>query len=215
MQAAEEASHCTRMPRRAQAAGGAFDGNPGVSSRWRGADTAAISLQINDNAAFKMALKDIEAIDHSLELDEAHWLHVWIWRLQYVFIALVIVIAALSMAGLFGGGWLSRTEAYSDGASIVYQRFMRYGNETVLEATLPTGNGSIAIPLEYFGRFKLNTVVPQPEAQRIQGSRILFEFNATGASVVRFHLLPLESGTSEADIGVGNASFTVSQLTWP
>ncbi|HEX7045986.1 MAG TPA: hypothetical protein VF275_00235 [Gammaproteobacteria bacterium] len=162
-----------------------------------------------------MALKDIEAVDHSLELDEAHWLHVWIWRLQYVFIALVIVIAGLSIAGLFGGGWLSRTEASSDGASVVYQRFMRYGNETVLEARLPAGNGSITIPLEYFGRLKLNTVVPQPQAQRIQGNRVVFEFGATGESVVRFHLLPLEPGASEAGIGVGNASFTVSQFTWP
>lgn len=159
-----------------------------------------------------MALKDIEKIEHSVELKEFHRVHVWIWRLQYVFMALVIATAAFTVAGLFGGGGISLAQEAGGGAGIVYQRFARYGRETVVEVR--PSDGRVGIPLAYFERFKLDAVVPEPRTQRVEGNRIVFEFDAAGDLAVRFHLLPRRSGRSETVITAGTA-FTITQFTWP
>lgn len=163
----------------------------------------------------KVALKDIETIKHSVELKEFHKFHVWIWRLQYLFMALVVVTAILIVAGLFGDGWMSRTQIVDDDAAVVYQRFARYGNDTVLETRLSGGNASVEVPLEYFDRFRLDSVVPEPREQRVRGNRIVFEFSTGEAMTARFHLVPRRSGASETTIVVGGASFPVAQFTWP
>lgn len=162
-----------------------------------------------------MALKDIEKLEHSVEIEEFHRVHVWIWRLQYVFMALVILIAALTLAGLFGDGWLSRAKLTSAGASVSYQRFARFGKETLLQVGLPAGDRSVGLPLAYFERFKLDAVVPQPSGQRLEGNRVVFEFDAAGKTTVRFHLLPRRPGVVEAVITAGGVSFDLAQFTWP
>jgi len=162
-----------------------------------------------------MALKDIERIEHTVDLAEFHGVHVWIWRLQYVFMALFITAALLTFAGFFGEGPASRTVLSDAGAEITYQRFARYGKEVLLEVRLPPGTRRVAIPLDYFESFKLDAAVPAPQRQGVREGRILFEFDANGAALVRFHLLPRRAGITETSIGAGAANFTLTQFTWP
>src|SRR5690606_36301989 len=88
-----EALHCTRMPRAAQAGARVRSCLPGGWDRWQRRRRPAIPSPAGGGAG--MALKDIERIEHTVDLAEFHGVHVWIWRLQYVFMALFMTAALL------------------------------------------------------------------------------------------------------------------------
>lgn len=157
--------------------------------------------------------KQVEHVDVSIDLEEHLPLHRLMWRLQDVAVVVVVLVILLSLAGLFGDGWLSRRQAAKADTQVSWQRFARYGNE--IEMTVEGAVNEIAIPGNYFGHFKLTRIVPQPERQSNRQGKIVFEFASPPPDAVRFYFLPNDAGSTNATVSVNGVAFGIPQFTYP
>lgn len=159
---------------------------------------------------------DVEPCDtSSLDLKEALSMQRVFWRLEWALFAVILLVMTASLAGLFGGGWLSDTRAVRGDVSVRYERFVRLDNSTVVEVAL--ADEEIAIARDYFSDFRLEQVVPAPSAQRIAGDEFVFTFDAdAGRYTARFYLVPLNPlGWTAATIRSGDSRLDFSQFTFP
>lgn len=157
----------------------------------------------------------IEPVENAIGLEEFIGVHKWMWRLQYVFVVVVVLAAALTLAGLFGEGWLSRSEASRGAATVKFEQFTRFGKETVVEVEGDGDGMAVKLPTSYLERFKLETVVPRPYEETLEGDNVILRFEGIGPGPVRLHLLPQKPGSSSADILVNGNALTLSQYTYP
>ena len=137
------------------------------------------------------------------------------WRLEWVLLALIVAAIVLSLAGLFGGGWLSAREDTQGDVTVRYERFVRIDLTTILEVELATNE--VAIDADYFADFHLERVVPTPSAQRTRDGEIVFEFAGDGAPyTARFYLTPGDPlGQTSTTVRAGDARFDLSFFTFP
>ena len=159
---------------------------------------------------------DVEPLrESSLELEEALPMQRLFWRLERVLIAVILVVMALSLAGLFGGGWLSHREATAGDLTVRYERFVRVDLTTIMEVEL--SGREFAVDADYFADFALERVVPTPAAQRARDGEFVFEFETGGAPyTVRLYLTPGNPlGITETAVRAGDARVALSQFTFP
>ncbi len=159
---------------------------------------------------------DVEPLDTSpLDLDEALPMQRVFWRLEWVLFGLIVLVMIASLAGLFGDGWLSRTEAIDADMMVRHEQFVRLDKTTIVEVA--HAGQEISVSREYFEDFKLEQVVPAPSAQRIVDDAFVFTFD-TGPEryTVRFYLVPLNpGGWATATLRSGDATLEISQFTFP
>ena len=159
---------------------------------------------------------DVEPCDTSpLDLEEALPMQRIFWRLEWVLFAIIVLVMAASLAGLFGDGWLSRTESTSGDVTVRYEQFVRLDKGTIVEVAL--AGGEIAFSRDYFSDFRLEQVVPTPTAERIDGDELVFAFDAgPGRFTARFYLVPLNpGGWTTATVRNGDERLDISQFTFP
>lgn len=157
---------------------------------------------------------DLETVRHDLDLEESLDLHVRRWRVRAVASVAVLLLAILTVLGLFGDGPLSSTTVSANGATLHYERFVRHGKETRMEVRIGKGN-VVALPLDYLARFKLDRVVPEPRSARVRDGSVVFEFDATGELRARFHLLPDDPGYLSTTVTAAGTPLTVTQFVYP
>ena len=159
---------------------------------------------------------DIEPLaGSSLELDESLPMQRLFWRLEWVLLALMVAAMALSLAGLFGGGWLSAREVVRDDLTVRYERFVRVDLTTVVEVAF-TGQ-ELAFDAGYFSQFNLEHVVPAPSAQRARDGELVFEFESDGAPyTARFYLTPNDPlSRTSTTLRAGDTRVELSTFTFP
>ena len=159
---------------------------------------------------------DVEPLDTSpLDLDEALPMQRIFWRLEAALFGVIVLVMIASLAGLFGDGWLSRTEATDGDVNVRYEQFVRLDKTSIVEIAL--ARDEVRISREYFADFRLEQVVPAPSVQRIVDDDFVFSFDASpGRYTVRFYLVPLNpGGWSKATIRSGEARLDLSQFTFP
>ena len=160
---------------------------------------------------------DIEPVrDSSLELEEALPMQRLFWRLEWVLLAVILVVMALSLAGMFGGGWLAQRETVAGDLTVRYERFVRVDLTTILEVEL--SGRELAIDADYFADFALERVVPAPSVQRARDGELVFGFETGGDSpyTVRFYLTPGNPlGTTETVVRADDARVAISHFTFP
>ena len=155
-----------------------------------------------------------EKIDAQLKFHRTEWR---IQRIGWIVVALFLVCA---LAGLFGGGPLSRVHAEGPTGRVDYERFVRYGSPTQIVVTPAGGShgfSHIEITAKFLEAVRVERVTPEPVAVRIKGDRLVYEFSAAapGASV-SFHIDPqhLWWHTAQVTIDAG-APLEIRQLTYP
>jgi hypothetical protein len=159
---------------------------------------------------------DIEPCDTSaLDLEEALPMQRVFWGLEWALFLLIVLVMAASLAGLFGEGWLSETEAVDGDLAVRYERFVRLDKTTIL--TVSTTAPEVAIPGDYFRDFALERIVPAPSAQRTVHGDFVFEVdNDGGRYTLQFFLTPMNPlGTTSFKVGSGAAELDLSQFTFP
>lgn len=116
----------------------------------------------------------------SLEIDsDRHFLRrYWQWqRIGWVLAALVLVAA---LAGLFGGGPLSRMRhAAPDGTvALQWERFLRVEAPARLELTLRTGPGAAVLWLDqdFVRAVRIERITPDPALSEAASDRLLLHY---------------------------------------
>lgn len=163
-----------------------------------------------------VTVMDVEPLDTSpLDLEESLPMQRVFWRFEWALFGLIVLVMVASLAGLFGDGWLSRTEVLEGDLMVRHERFVRLDKSTIVEVA--HASDELAISREYFEDFRLEQVVPAPASQRIADDDLLFTFDADpGRYTARFYLVPLNpGGWTTATLRSGDTRIDLSQFTFP
>lgn len=140
------------------------------------------------------------------------------WKIQriatYIIFGLVILIAA----GLFGNGPLAHKTVKENGVVLTYERFVHHNSKTQLDIYAPVTTGQttvIAFPLRYLDHFGVETVVPEPVENRINGQEILYTFNTSQTARITFFVTSLQWGRFSSGIKVNGQQLPLSYFTYP
>jgi hypothetical protein len=126
------------------------------------------------------------------------------WRVQRVAWAVMALVVAAGLLGVFGGaGYVSsRTISTADGAlKIIYNRFERYQAPSTLRVELRPSDQPAArlwISGQYLKTVKVEAIVPPPEGIDVQagGSVFVFAVPRNEPFVVVFYLQTDQRGSS-------------------
>jgi hypothetical protein len=151
-------------------------------------------------------------IDESLDLQERGWV---IQRIGWILLYAFVVIAAL---GFFGEGVLSKKSVEASAASIQYEKFFRYEGrmEMKVDVSSSTGNQTIvAFPNSYLKHFQIESILPEPKENRVQGDKVNYIFEGTAPMNIVFYLVPKQRGRISGVVTVNNDSFNLSHFIYP
>jgi hypothetical protein len=144
------------------------------------------------------------------------------WRRERIGWALLAILLAAALLGVFGAGPLSRTSISVGGVQLAYDRFVRTSAPTVLELVVqPEANGSeaiVALDHAYLERVRVREIVPQPKRAVAQPDAVAFVFEAAGAGApVRawFNLTFETSGLAVGRLTAGGETIRFRQLAYP
>lgn len=122
----------------------------------------------------------------SLQLDEDFEFQRRQMRLQAIAWTAMALLLLAGLAGVFGGGWLSRVTAEAEGLQVDYPRFMRMQTPQTLQLRfdaggLRGGEARVAVERRWIEHFAVEQITPDP---------IAVEAAEDGLLVYRFALAP-------------------------
>lgn len=142
-------------------------------------------------------------------------------RVGWVVMALILLAA---LAGLIGrGGPLARTQARSPdgGLRVEYDRFAHYEAPTRLRLSVAgaAARGEqvrLWIERAYLTRARVQQVMPEPDAVRLAGDRVIYLFDAGAGGDVSFELRPNSFGVLAGRAGLeGGGEVAFRQFVYP
>lgn len=140
------------------------------------------------------------------------------WRFERIGWGMLYLLIILTLLGLFSKGVLSKTRAQNDSGSVVveYQRFERNG--TVSNLTLRVkagkdGTASVGLDGDFFDKFTIQMIQPQPTASRNQGAGVGWIFQPDEKGWVTVHLSMHAEGVGLVRSTVFSADSSEVRLT--
>lgn len=133
----------------------------------------------------------------------------------------MFALIAAGLAGLFGGGPVSRTAYTGRDVIVSYERFQRRDASELLELEFSPGavqaNGMFGIEFgrEFFDRILIERIDPVPVHEAVESDRYVLSFSSAGSGfprAVAFRYRPLRTGRLPVKIrfdGGGSAEFSV------
>lgn len=144
------------------------------------------------------------------------------WLVQRIAWALLAVFVVAGMAGLFGGGPLSKRTLRADAGTLEIERFARRSATeewTIRPAAAPDPNApfTLRISSSFLERYEITSIVPEPESTTLSGREVSFVFDASAPDgAIVFHVEPGHLGPSEGSFALGGAApVRVRQFVYP
>jgi hypothetical protein len=146
------------------------------------------------------------------------------WRVQRVGRALMALVVAGGLLGLFGGGPLSRaTVTDGGGLRVDYGRFERVQAPTALRIhvhprAVSDGRAEVWVDRDYLLDGQVVGVDPAPVASATGADRLVYVFDVadpTRPVVVTIHLRLQHAGLRAGRIGVAGGTVSFRQLVYP
>ena len=159
----------------------------------------------------------IERVRTSLQIEEGIDLHITSWIVQRIGWSIMFGVLLAAALGVFGNGVLSEARVSANGASLSYERFCRYENNTALELEAPDKSGSLIVRFnpEFSSVFKVEEINPEPTGQKIQdGARVDF-FQVQGHGHITYYVSPRAQGSTHYEMQVNGTSFQLTQYVYP
>jgi hypothetical protein len=159
----------------------------------------------------------VERIRTSLQIEEDIDLHIRSWIIQRIGWGLMLIFLVLAALGLFGNGFLSEQHVSADGASLTYERFSRYENNTALEIETSARRKSISIHFDpgFAQTFKVEKINPAPSGQKIQDGVRIDSFAVEGRAHITYFLSPRIYGDAAYVLQVNESRFQLAQYIYP
>ncbi|MFB3818962.1 MAG: hypothetical protein ACE147_14960 [Candidatus Methylomirabilales bacterium] len=167
---------------------------------------------------------DREMAEGGLQLDQDLRFTARAWRFERAAWTAMAVVILAALAGVTGGGWLSRAKVEAPGLAAEYERFLRYQTATSLLVTLRRERPEetsldLVVDPQLLRGFKVRQVFPEPQAttQEHGGTRYAFPLTASEQDVtVRLELEPDRPGMQETRLArPGRQPARLRQFVWP
>ena len=160
--------------------------------------------------------EDIEKINHGLRLNENISIQEKAWKFQNVGWVVLFIFLALSAAGLFGDGMLSRAKDGSGSTFISYEKFYRREAPMNIEFEISESEQTvISFPVDYLNKVRIVSILPSADHNETVNEMVHYKFNGSGKMEVRFHIIPERTGILKGGIQVNGKTFPLSQLIYP
>jgi hypothetical protein len=161
--------------------------------------------------------QSVETVRHSLQLDENLDHHKKGWMIQKIGWAVLYLGLILALAGVFGAGPLSYKTQSRNGASIKYERFLRYESESELSFNIQDAKDSITleIPQQYMEYIELSSITPLPQANRTVNNVTTYYFNASQTANIHCLIMAKKTGSITATLTVNKIPITIAHQIYP
>jgi hypothetical protein len=148
------------------------------------------------------------------------------WLAERVAWAVMALLIAAALSGLFGTGPLSRTTAGDEAGPIwlEYERFARLLAPAPLRVHLGPGASreetvQVWIDRQYIDSLELQQVMPSPDSMEVGLERLIFTFRLAeggGAAMITFNMRPIHVGSLSGQVGLINVpAVPVQQFIYP
>lgn len=160
----------------------------------------------------------VEVVKTDLEIHEDLDMQERGWKTQRIGWVVILALVVLAALGLFGDGWASKRTVTQSGTTVEYERF--YRQEAIMElkvdlAQAPAGQSVIAFPNRYLEKFNIESIVPEPRENRVEGSQVAYLFEGTPPMKVVFRLTPQQAGSIDGAVRVNNLTIPLTHFIYP
>jgi hypothetical protein len=161
--------------------------------------------------------QSVETLRHNLQLDENLNDHKKGWVIQKVGWAVLYLGLILALAGVFGTGPLSYRTTSQNGASVKYERFLRYESESEISFNVQDAKDSITleVPQQYMEYIELNAMTPLPHANRTVNNVTTYYFNASHTANIHCLIKAKKSGSITATLIVNKTPIIIAHQIYP
>lgn len=157
----------------------------------------------------------------SVDVETYGWFEeAWFWILVVLYVAIIAILIG-ALAGLFGGGPLSRAQATlpSGAVKLAYERFARRSTQEQLVvdvAQSPADGLELVLDRPFADAMSEIRLTPEPAEQRPDADGIVYRFVTHGQPArIALTVRPAAWGTLEGRIIVAGATIPFSQFVWP
>lgn len=148
------------------------------------------------------------------------------WFAERVAWAVMALLIAAALLGLFGTGPLSRTTAGDEAGPmwLEYERFARLLAPALLRVHVGPGaakDGIVRVWIDrrYIDRLEVQQVTPQPDSTELGGERLIFAFRRAeddGAATITFNARPTHAGSLSGQVGlIDGPAVSLQQFVYP
>src|SRR5688572_4056504 len=151
--------------------------------------------------------------------------HRRLWMVQRIGWALALIVIALALGGLFGGGPLSSVRAGDPSLTVEYDRFIRRDSPTEIRIDAqPSADDEVRIAFasDYIHALRIDSIVPYPQRTETIAEDVVFVFRIapqTPSARITINAMPLNIGPLQGSVriaGKANApSIPLDQFAWP
>jgi hypothetical protein len=161
--------------------------------------------------------QSVETVRHSLQLDENLDHHKKGWVIQKVGWVILYLGLILALAGVFGAGPLSYRTQSQNGASIKYERFLRYESESEISFRINDAKDSITleIPQQYMEYIELSSITPLPYANRTVNHVTTYYFHASQTANIHCLIMAKKTGSISSTLIVNKTPITIAHQIYP
>jgi hypothetical protein len=131
------------------------------------------------------------------------------------FIGAMVLLAAI---GMFGDGVISKMVMSEGDVKVESERFYRHEAKMEMKVQLLGSDGienTISFPNQYLTNFEVQSIVPEPKTNRVDGDKVHYSFEGAGNINVSFILIPHTVGKIKGSIDVNKHTFALNHFIFP
>ena len=161
----------------------------------------------------------VERVKTELEIEEHLSMQERGWRVQTIGMYFIFAMVVAAAAGLYGDGVISKKRVTKNATVIEHKRFYRFQARMELKVKLNNSNNTngvtVAFPAKYLEGIQVDSVVPEPEKNVIDGDHVIYHFDGKGDFTITFFLIPRNIGGINGSIEVNKEPFELTHFIFP
>lgn len=160
----------------------------------------------------------VERVKVSLEIDEQLKMHEQGWIAQRAGLVFIFITVVLAAAGVFGDGIASRKAISAEDVLIESERFYRHEARMELKIRISEFSNEeavISFDNQYLEGFEIESILPEPAENIIEGNMVKYYFPGSGDMTVKFFLIPKKIGSIQGIVRVNESRISLSHFIFP
>jgi hypothetical protein len=159
----------------------------------------------------------VENVSTDLQIDEQIDMQENGWIFQAIGLVFIFIFIGAAAMGVFGNGFVSKKKQNNNSIEVEHERYYRFEAQMPLKITAQTvdGNLIVSVPNSYLENFEIESILPEPTANRFDGEKVFYEFEGSGGMKVTFYLIARKVGSIQSNIIINESEFHITHFIYP